>query len=94
MSSPRSAPRRRLTSRDLLAMRFAGDVQISPDGRRVAWVERWIDPEQDTYRSRIMVAPLVRATTAGLSLPSGSTATSSRCHRRLSRKPVPSSLWW
>ncbi|WP_324669120.1 S9 family peptidase [Geochorda subterranea] len=58
VTSPQTPPRRLLTSRDLLAMRFAGDVQISPDGRRVAWVERWIDPEQDTYRSRIMVAPL------------------------------------
>lgn len=52
------AAKRRLTSRDLLRMVFVGDVQISPDGRRVAWVERRIDAEHDRYRSRIMVAPL------------------------------------
>ncbi|MEW6045250.1 MAG: S9 family peptidase [Bacillota bacterium] len=54
-SAPRT--RRLITSRDLLQMRFVGDVQLSPDGQRVAWVERWIDPDADAYRSRIMVAP-------------------------------------
>lgn len=58
MATDGTAAGRLLTSRDLLAMRFAGDVQVSPDGQRVAWVERWMDPEQNTYRSRIMVAPL------------------------------------
>ncbi|MBE3599552.1 MAG: S9 family peptidase [Limnochordaceae bacterium] len=71
METSGPAPRkRRLESKDLLRMRFVGDVQLSPDGRNVAWVERWIDPEADQYRSRIMVAPAdgsgpARAFTAG-----------------------------
>lgn len=57
MASEGTVRKRLLTSRDLLSMRFVGDVQISPDGQRVAWVERWMDPDNNAYRSRIMVAP-------------------------------------
>ena len=42
---------------DLLAFKTIPDLDISPDGARVAYVVMWIDTEKDEYRSTIHVAP-------------------------------------
>src|ERR1700694_1430060 len=42
---------------DLLAFKTIPDLDISPDGARVAYVVTWIDIEKDEYRSTIHVAP-------------------------------------
>src|SRR6266705_5298348 len=41
----------------LLAFKTIPDLDISPDGARVAYVVTWIDTEKDEYRSTIHVAP-------------------------------------
>jgi dipeptidyl aminopeptidase/acylaminoacyl peptidase len=43
---------------DVYALRSVGDPRISPDGRRVAYVETWIDGEANRYRSAIWLATL------------------------------------
>src|SRR5215471_15527118 len=43
---------------DVYELRSVGDPRISPDGRRVAYVETWIDGEANRYRSAIWLAPL------------------------------------
>jgi len=43
---------------DLYALRSVGDLRLSPDGRRVAYVVNWIDREENGYRAAIWVAPL------------------------------------
>ena len=43
---------------DLLAFKTITDLDISPDGTRVAYVVTWIDTEKDEYRSTIHVAPV------------------------------------
>jgi Tol biopolymer transport system component len=43
---------------DLLAFKTIPDVDMSPDGGRVAYVVMWIDTEKDEYRSTIHVAPI------------------------------------
>ena len=48
---------RRITARDLYALKFAGDPQVSPDGARVAFVVTTADEERNDYRSRIWLAP-------------------------------------
>ena len=42
---------------DLLAFKTIPELDISPDGTRVAYVVTWIDTEKDEYRSTIHVAP-------------------------------------
>jgi len=42
---------------DLLAFKTIPELDISPDGTRVAYVVSWIDTEKDEYRSTIHVAP-------------------------------------
>ncbi len=37
--------------RDLLAVKLVGDVQVSPDGTRVAYTVTEVDVEADEYRS-------------------------------------------
>lgn len=43
---------------DLLAFKIIPELDISPDGSRVAYVVTWIDTEKDEYRSTIHVAPV------------------------------------
>jgi dipeptidyl aminopeptidase/acylaminoacyl peptidase len=43
---------------DLLAFKTIPDLDLSPDGGRVAYVVSWIDTEKDEYRSTIHVAPI------------------------------------
>ncbi len=59
--------RRRLSSRDLLRFQLCDDPQVSPDGREVAWVRTWIDPEENRYRSRVMVTDIASGATRQLS---------------------------
>ncbi|MBI4493580.1 MAG: S9 family peptidase [Chloroflexi bacterium] len=49
---------RPIAAEDLLALRFASDPQISPDGTRVAFVLTTIDREASTYRSAVWMAPI------------------------------------
>jgi len=44
---------RLITARDLCALQFVGDPQVSPDGTHAAFVVTTIDAEADEYRSRI-----------------------------------------
>jgi dipeptidyl aminopeptidase/acylaminoacyl peptidase len=60
-------PRRRISSRDLLRFQFCDDPQVSPDGREVAWVRSWIEPERNRYRSQVMVTDLVSGSARALS---------------------------
>lgn len=55
------AAKRKLQVEDLLAIRLAGDCQISPDGGRVAYVLQEIDREKNEYRSSIWMAREGRA---------------------------------
>lgn len=57
--------KRRMTAEDLLAIKFIGDPQISPDGNRIAYVEVRIEKNKDekapkadeyVYRSNIWLA--------------------------------------
>src|SRR5690242_20290760 len=43
---------------DLYALTSVGDLRLSPDGRRVAYVVNWIDREENGYRAAIWVASL------------------------------------
>jgi len=47
--------RRPIVPDDLLRIRFVSDAQISPDGRRVAFVVTTVSAEKDTYLSNIWV---------------------------------------
>ncbi|HLJ67296.1 MAG TPA: S9 family peptidase [Chloroflexota bacterium] len=38
---------------DLFRLRLVGDAQVSPDGRRIAYVVKWLDRAADEYRSCI-----------------------------------------
>ncbi len=46
---------RPLVPADVLRLRAVSDVQVSPDGARVAHVVEWCDPEADTMRSAVWV---------------------------------------
>lgn len=50
-----NSQRQQVTSRDLLELRIADDPQISPDGKHVAWVKTWMVPDENRYRSGIVV---------------------------------------
>lgn len=67
-----STTRRRMQSRDLLRFQMCDDPQVSPDGREVAWVRSWIEPQENRYRSQVMITSLAsgaaRALTDGLGL--------------------------
>jgi dipeptidyl aminopeptidase/acylaminoacyl peptidase len=51
-----SQQRRGMLPEDLYRIAWAEDAQISPDGRRVALVRKWMDEAQNDYRSNIWVA--------------------------------------
>ncbi len=46
---------RTLEPHDLFQVQMVDDPQISPDGRQVAWVQSWIEPASNDYRSVICV---------------------------------------
>lgn len=46
-------PRRPISAEDLLRLEFVGQCELSPDGRRVAYVVTYADQEKDGYRSQI-----------------------------------------
>jgi dipeptidyl aminopeptidase/acylaminoacyl peptidase len=46
---------RTITPEDLLALKLAGDLQLTPDGRRLAYVVVRIDKETNEYRHQIHV---------------------------------------
>lgn len=48
--------RRKLQAEDLLALKLAGDCQISPDGTRVAYVLQETDKEKNEYKNSIWLA--------------------------------------
>ena len=49
--------KRPITADDLLTLQNVGDPQISPDGKRVAFVRTATDTEKNTYRGEIWAAP-------------------------------------
>ncbi len=49
---------RKITSHDLYKLRFLRDPQVSPDGRRVAFVLSTVDRADNRYRSTIWQLPL------------------------------------
>ena len=51
------ADERRVVPKDLFALRFVGDPQVSPDGRWVAFVVTTLDEGENDYRSRIWLVP-------------------------------------
>ncbi len=51
------APTRPLTAQDLFALRFVGEVQLSPDGTQVAYTVTQADGEVNRNRSAIWLAP-------------------------------------
>lgn len=54
MSSTKKKP---FTPMDFLKFEFVGDPQVSPDGKRVAFVRTVTDPKTNRYRSVIMTMP-------------------------------------
>src|SRR5687768_11912290 len=50
-----SEQRRAIEVEDLLSIKGVADVQLSPDGRRIAYVLSEIDREADDYRTSIWV---------------------------------------
>lgn len=48
---------RLIAARDLCALQFVGDPQVSPDGTIAAFVVTTIDEEADGYRSRLWLVP-------------------------------------
>ncbi|MDR7417453.1 MAG: S9 family peptidase [Armatimonadota bacterium] len=58
--------KRPMTSGDLLWFRMVSDPQVSPDGRRVAWVETWIVGEENRYRSRLCLTDVTTGATMPL----------------------------
>jgi len=48
---------RTITIDDLLALKWIGDPQISPDGRSAVFVQKVADREADTYRSHLWIVP-------------------------------------
>lgn len=49
--------KRPITAEDLLSLQGIADPQISPDGRRVAFVRRHVDTEKNKYRSELWAGP-------------------------------------
>ena len=47
--------RRAMTPQDITRIRFVSDPQLSPDGRRVAFVVTTLSEDQDEYLSNIWV---------------------------------------
>lgn len=44
---------RPLQAEDLLQLRLISEAQISPDGRRICYVQTVMDPEENAYRSHL-----------------------------------------
>lgn len=61
-----STEQRAVTTNDLLRFQMADDPQVSPDGRRVAWVRTAIVADENRYRSTIEVTDLEGGTTVAL----------------------------
>ena len=51
------ADKRRLVSEDLYKLVFVSDPQISPDGKKIAFVRSHIDEKTKEYRSHIYLVP-------------------------------------
>jgi dipeptidyl aminopeptidase/acylaminoacyl peptidase len=54
-NQPRTVQPRPIQSEDLLAIKTVSDIQMSPDGMRVAYVLSEIDAEKDAYLTSIWV---------------------------------------
>jgi dipeptidyl aminopeptidase/acylaminoacyl peptidase len=63
--------KRRMTTLDLMRFAIADDAQLSPDGTRVAWVKTTLSPEENRYRSQIVVTNVENGETIPLTAPDG-----------------------
>src|SRR5207247_8821097 len=50
--------RKQVTPEDLLQLQFVDAVAVSPDGSRVVYQVRSIDPEKDGYESHLWLVPM------------------------------------
>ena len=50
-----SEPKRPLNVHDVMRFAMADDAQLAPDGRRVAWVRTGVVPEENRYRSVVVL---------------------------------------
>lgn len=51
-------PKRAIKPEDLFMLHFVGDPQISPDGQRIAFSKRHIDPEKNKYVGQVYTVDL------------------------------------
>ena len=58
------ADRRPLRGEDIFALRFLADVAVSPDGLRIACVERRVDERLDAVRSQVLVVSVADGSAA------------------------------
>lgn len=56
MARSKQSAKRAITAEDLFRITIVSDPHVSPDGRRIAWVETRPDREQDTYRAALWIA--------------------------------------
>ncbi|MCL2548561.1 MAG: DPP IV N-terminal domain-containing protein, partial [Symbiobacteriaceae bacterium] len=60
--------KRPITIEDLYRMKWINDPQISPDGHKVLYVQKMVDPDDKTkYRSQIMIVDLASGLTSPFS---------------------------
>lgn len=58
IAAPADAQKRGITEKDLFEFVWVADPQISPDGRRVAFVRVTVDEKSDQYLTDIWIAPV------------------------------------
>jgi dipeptidyl aminopeptidase/acylaminoacyl peptidase len=63
--------KRRMSTLDLMRFTMADDAQLSPDGTRVAWVKTTISPEENRYRSQIVMTDVSSGETIPLTAQDG-----------------------
>lgn len=96
----RAAPGAAFTAEDLSVLKRVGDPQVSPDGRRVAYVQRDTDLDADKGRTSLWLLDLTRPGDAPLRLTDGKAndssprwASDSRTLYFLSERSGSSQVW-
>ena len=55
--------KREVTIKDLLCLKFVADPQISPDGNRVIFTVKTVDPQKNRYLSHLWMAEVATGAT-------------------------------